>query len=186
MATPLAAGAVGLIREFLRKKKQIANPTAALIKAVLVAGAVRLPNQSPAGSVVDNHQGFGRINLDSILAAKTPAKAQFIEVAPGLSTGQSWNKTIKVKANSSNLRVVLAYSDFPGSNLVNNLNLIVTSPAGKLFAGNQQAGTPATPDTKNNVEVVNLKSPTTGNWKIQIVASSIPKGPQDFSIVVLV
>ena len=42
MATPLVAGAVALLRELLRTKKQIANPTAALLKAALIAGATRL------------------------------------------------------------------------------------------------------------------------------------------------
>jgi len=185
MATPLTAGAVGLIREFLRKKKGIANPTAALLKATLIAGATRLPGQALAGSVCDNNQGFGRVNLDAILSPTAPVKAKFTEVAPGLSTGASWSQTIKVKTAGSGLRIVLTYTDFPGSNLINNLNLIVTSPAGKKYVGNQRTGGTAVLDTKNNVEVVQENAAVAGNWGVQVVGSSIPKGPQDFAIVVL-
>src|SRR3954470_7247353 len=39
MATPLVAGAVALLREYLRTKKQIAKPSGALLKAALIAGA---------------------------------------------------------------------------------------------------------------------------------------------------
>lgn len=80
---------------------------------------------------------------------------------------------------------VLTYTDFPGSNLVNNLNLIVTSPTGKKFVGNQRIGGPRILDSKNNVEMVQLNSAEIGNWTVQVVGSSIPKGPQDFAVVIL-
>ena len=186
MATPLTAGAVGLVREFLRKKKGIASPTAALLKATLVAGATRLSGQAPTtGSVCDNNQGFGRVNLDAVLSPVAPVRAKFTEVTPGLATGASWSQTIKVTASGSGLRIVLAYSDFPGSNLVNNLNLIVTSPTGKRFVGNQRTSGAAALDTRNNVEVVQENAAAAGDWNVRVVGSSIPKGPQDFAIVAL-
>jgi serine protease AprX len=43
MATPLTAGAIAAIRQHLRRDRQIGNPTAALLKAVVIAGADRLP-----------------------------------------------------------------------------------------------------------------------------------------------
>ena len=71
MATPLTSGAVAALRQHLRRNHGIANPTAALLKAVLIAGADRLPGTAPAGTVVDPHQGFGRIDLAAV--AKPPA-----------------------------------------------------------------------------------------------------------------
>ena len=64
MATPLVAGGVAVLREFLRTKKGIAAPTAALLKASLIAGAQRLAGTAPANTLLDIHQGFGRVNLD--------------------------------------------------------------------------------------------------------------------------
>jgi len=184
-AAPLTAGAVALIREFLRKKKGIANPTAALLKAALVAGAQRLPGYGNAGSVCDYDQGFGRVNVDAILAPAAPRVSRFADIVAGLKTGAAYSTPIKVNSTSANLRIVLAYSDFPGSNLINNLNLIVTSPTGSVYAGNQRIGGTPTVDTRNNVEVVEVKSPSVGTWTIQVVASSVPKGPQDFALAIL-
>ena len=46
MATPLTAGAVALIREYLRTKQKMQSPSAALLKAALITGAARLPAAS--------------------------------------------------------------------------------------------------------------------------------------------
>ncbi|MFN9035994.1 MAG: serine protease, partial [Planctomyces sp.] len=78
-----------------------------------------------------------------------------------------------------------AYTDYPGSNLMNNLNLVVTDPSGKIYTGNQRAGGPAVLDARNNVEVVQENSAAAGNWTIRVVASSVTVGPQDFALVVL-
>ncbi|MCW3106746.1 MAG: serine protease, partial [Segetibacter sp.] len=180
MATPLSAGSVALIREFLRTKKKITDPSAALLKAVLIAGATRLPGDEPAGVLVDNHQGYGRINIDAVVASK--ANVEFVEVQPGLKTGGVYTKQIKV-SNNSPLRIVLAYSDFPGSSLINNLNLILTSPDGIKYIGNQPAGGAMMMDTVNNVEVIQIDNPTLGIWRMDVIASNIPQGPQDFALV---
>jgi hypothetical protein len=38
-------------------------------------------------------------------------------------------------------------------------------------------------DTVNNVEVIELGKPSAGNWRLEVVASNIPHGPQDFALV---
>ena len=83
MATPLTAGAVALLREFLRKKRGIATPSAALLKALLIAGAERLPGTASSKALLDNHQGFGRVNLDRSVT-RTLATID----GPGLKTGE--------------------------------------------------------------------------------------------------
>jgi serine protease AprX len=182
MATPLTAGAVALVREFLRKKRGIANPSAALMKATLIAGARRLPNTAPAGTILDNDQGFGRVNLDRSL--KNPLCT--VEGTP-LQTGQKSTTTIKVPAGGGNLRIVMAYTDFPGDSLVNNLNLIVTAPSGTRYTGNQKtsAGGSLALDSNNNVEVVDITSAPAGTWSVDVVASSVSPGPQDFALAAI-
>jgi serine protease AprX len=182
MATPLTAGAVALVREYLRTRKNIANPSAAMLKATLIAGATRLAGTATAGTIVDNHQGFGRVNLDAVLAPASPAVGTFVNVQPGLATGAAYTATVNVKSNAVPLRIVLAYTDFPGNKLINNLNLIVTGPDGKRRVGNQ-SGTGITLDTANNVEVVHIDKPAAGAWKIEVIASNVPHGPQDFALV---
>ena len=184
MATPLTAGAVGLVREYLRKKKHITKPSAALLKATLIAGAIRLAGYAPSGMLVDNQQGYGRVNLDNILAPAQPAVAKFFEVRPGVQTGQLNRTTIQLQSANVPLRIVLAYSDYPGPVLVNNLNLIVRGPDNRVYAGNQRVGSsPMQLDNKNNVEAVQIDQPSPGEWRIEVVGANIPQGPQDFALV---
>ena len=182
MATPLAAGAAGLIREYLRKIQNLPNPSAALIKAALIASAVRIKSIAPKNAISDNDQGFGRVNLESILIPTPPAKVYFLDVAPGVETGQSYNLTLNVTSNSAPLRIVMVYTDYPGRSLVNNLNLIARSPTGRIYAGNALSGKLIL-DNKNNIEALNILKPRVGSWQVQVVGANIPNGPQDFAIV---
>ena len=185
MATPLVAGAVGLLREYLRTKKQMASPSAALLKAALVAGATRLPGSGSAGAVVDNDQGYGRVNVDAVIAPPAPASAQFVDATAGLRTGQLDSRTLTVKSSAQPLRIALAWSDAPGPTIVNNLNLIVTSPDGRKLVGNQRRNGPPTLDKTNNVELVHVDKPAAGTWTLDVVASNVPRGPQDFALVAI-
>jgi serine protease AprX len=182
MATPLVSGAMALIREFLRKKQGIANPSAALMKAVLIAGAQRLPNTAPNGTILDNDQGFGRVNLDRSL--KKPLCT--VEGTP-LQTGEKSTTTVTVPSGGGNLRIAMAYTDFPGDTLINNLNLIVTAPSGTRYTGNQKtsAGGSLALDADNNVEVVDITNAAAGKWTIDVVASSVSPGPQDFGLAAI-
>jgi len=175
MATPLTAGAVGIVREYLRTVKKIKNPSAALLKACIISGAQRI--QGGTATAFDNDQGFGRVNLDAVLAPPKPSSAKFQDIHPGLATGDVATFTLNVRSDKSPLRVVLVYTDYPGRSLVNNLNLIVRGPTGKVYAGNNG------PDNINNVEMVHIKKPAPGVWQIQVVGSNVPQGPQDFAIV---
>ena len=65
MATPLVAGCAAVLRETL-VKNGTPTPSAALIKALLINGAVELTGQyspSEAGPSPNNNSGFGRVNL---------------------------------------------------------------------------------------------------------------------------
>ncbi len=183
MATPLTAGAVALLREYFRTKRKVTRPTAALLKAALITGATRLSGYAPKGALVDNHQGYGRVNIDAVLSPPKPTTAQFLEVKPGLSTGEVHTIEVKVKSGDVPLRVTLAYSDYPGPSLVNNLNLLVNAPDGKTYVGNQKASGPIAFDVRSNVEAVHVQTPVAGIWRIQVVGSNIPQGPQGFALV---
>jgi subtilisin family serine protease len=183
MATPLAAGAVGLLRHHVRKKRVAGGATAALLKALLIASTVRLA-VSGGRRLVDNDQGYGLINLGSALKPSHSRRLRMYNVSPGLGTGEAWNRTIRLSA-AAPLRVVLAYSDFPGPALVNNLNLMVTGPDGARFVGNQPQARSVTLDSANNVELVEVPSAASGQWRIEVVGSNVPEGPQEFAVVII-
>lgn len=181
MATPLAAGAAALVREFFRTRQNIARPSAALLKATLICGATRLSlPYVPGNPIADNHQGFGRINLDSALSPPAGQIFGFVDRSAGLRTGQLFARAIAVSGTRS-LRVVLVYSDYPGRGLKNNLNLLLTAPDGSRRVGNAPAGS-LTFDSVNNVEVIEAANPGPGNWQVQVVAANVPEGPQPFAL----
>ena len=181
MATPLTAGAVAALRQHLRRDRGINNPTAALLKAVLIVAATRLPNTAPAGTVLDSHQGFGRVDLSRVV--KPPAGHKlWLSQSSSVITGQSRRRTITVKTGGAPLRIALAYADYPGATLVNNLNLVVTAPDGTKRVGNQPEGGPLVFDTANNVEVVHVANAAAGSWTVDVVGSNVPQGPQRYAL----
>ena len=161
----------------------INNPTAALLKAVLIVGASAGWHRPPAG-LLDNHQGFGRVHL--ALLVKPPAGTKlWLTQSSSVGTGQSRRCTITVKTGGAPLRIVLAYTDHPGATLVNNLNLVVTAPDGTKRVGNQAEGGPLVFDTANNVEVVQVAKAAAGAWTIEVVGSNVPQGPQRYALAAL-
>ncbi|RIK40286.1 MAG: hypothetical protein DCC55_15540 [Chloroflexi bacterium] len=64
-----------------------------------------------------------------------------------------------------------------------SVNLIVNSPDGSFFVGNDFDGD-GTPDSSNNVEKVIIPTPALGVWTILVVGANVPQGPQDFALVV--
>ena len=93
-------------------------------------------------------------------------------------------RTLTLGPASGPLRVVLAYSDFPGPRLVNNLNLILKGPDGVNHLGNSAAGAIQF-DATNNVEVIDIDVAPAGDWRVRVVASNVPNGPQPFALAVI-
>ena len=184
MATPLVAGCAALARQYLREMRAMATPSAALIKAIIIHSAhyVRSATTS-AGQLADNVQGWGRVDLGSVLNPPPPVHVLFIDQAQGLPTGEARQFRVQVAGPEAPLRVTLVYTDFAGADLVNNLNLFVNGPDGAFFAGNDFDGDGA-PDGQNNVEGVLIPQPLAGEWTIVVVGSNVPQGPQDFALVV--
>lgn len=180
MATPLTAGAVALIRQYLRTVKAIPSPSAALLKAALIAGAVPIQRRS---GPPDIEQGFGRVDLDGVLSPPAPLTATFVE-GPKLATGQAQALPLQINSAGQPLKVVMAYTDYPGENLINNLNLLVRAPDGTIHVGNAQPDETAT-DSINNVECVSLPAAAAGAWTVQVVAANVAMGPQDYALAIL-
>jgi len=98
-------------------------------------------------------------------------------------TGQSDEFTFQVRSSNHPLRVAMSYSDYPGASLVNNLNLLLIDPQGRYYVGNGTSGNLLVMDTRNNVEVIRVRRPRSGSWKLRIIASQVPHGPQEYAFV---
>ncbi|MEA3274533.1 MAG: S8 family serine peptidase, partial [Pseudomonadota bacterium] len=186
MATPLVAGCAAVVRQYLRQTANIDEPSAALLKTTLIHSSVFLPYrfaQPGSSGRADDEQGWGRLDLQRVLNPQPPTKVLFFDETAGLQTGEMREFAIEISDGSVPLRITLGYNDFPGEDLVNNVNLIANDPNGNFFVGNDLVGAGA-PDSDNNVEGILVENPATGNWSIRVVASNIPEGPQSVALVV--
>jgi subtilisin family serine protease len=202
MATPLVAGGAALIRQYLRERRGIDRPGAALLKAALIHSAEYLNYDNHQDIPwFDGEQGWGRINLQQVLNPIAPKIVYFIDVgeAQGLATTKAQHRyNIYVTDSTVPLRVTLVYTDYPGKiddpkkanlltkKLVNNLNLRLKSPNGQPYLGNDRHRN-GIPDSTNNVEGIIFPSPDPGTWIVEIYAETISKlvnQPQDYALVV--
>ena len=173
MATPNAAGASVLIREYLLEIAQRPSPQGALIKALLVLGAQDINTRD----IPNNDEGWGRVNLKETLAP-SQGRGIWVDDRSVLSnTGQSKSYVFNVTFANSQLKTVLAWSDARGSRfsnnqLVNDLDLEVESPDGTIYLGNDFANgrstTGGTKDDVNNLEVVLIDTAMKGIWTVRV------------------
>ena len=73
MVSPTAAGYAAILREALANIQTIANPSAALLEALLVNGAVAMPRPPKLPSQLVTF-GFGRVNLGDPFPALRPRR----------------------------------------------------------------------------------------------------------------
>lgn len=205
MATPTAAGGATLLREYLRKgfyptgdlsTNNEINPSAALIKAMLINGAVdiSLLTQNSVLNYLypDNNQGFGRLLLDTVLFFSNPQRdSRGLRIwdkwnSFGLKTGEEDYYDVSITSSSEPLKVTLAWTDPPPCplspiSLSHDLDLEVISPSGLVYRGNcfdQGSSYPnGAKDSINNVEEVFIVSPEIGNYRIKVKGYYVPYIP---------
>lgn len=203
MASPAVAGAAALVRQYLvdgwyptgsPDAQDSLVPTGALLKAVLVSGAVDMTGVLGYPSDLE---GWGRVQLDRSLFFAGDDRGLVIlddvRRAQGLRTNDERTYTIDVVDGAQDLRVTLAFTEPPAALLaanatVNDLDLFVTAPDGTEYWGNRTDGNGASipggsPDAKNNLEQVLIASPQVGAWTVTVIARSVPIDAQGFALV---
>ncbi len=210
-ASPTIAGAAALVRQYytdgfyptgIATASNAITPSAALLKATIIAAARRVPTRNygtgadlVAQPVPSNEQGFGFPVLDDALyfpGDQTKLRVFDVAASNGLAQGQTASLNIDVVAGTP-LKAVLVWTDPPGvvrssadpaPELVNDLDLRVITPAGETRLGNEaiHAGKR---DTLNNVEEVMIAAPVTGTYSLNVDATTIGSGPrQSYALVV--
>jgi subtilisin family serine protease len=171
MATPLVAGCCAAIRECLLKNGYedetdgVTNPTASLIKALIINGAVTVAGQYMPVHISKEpnpHSGFGRVNLaNSIEMIEPQNKTSGYGVgAIDEETEKPFELEIPIPSDgtTSTFKVTMAYADLPGAALCNDLNLVVVVGDNERHGnqGSREFGVGARQsfDRKNNVEQV--------------------------------
>jgi serine protease AprX len=201
MATPLVAGCAAVLRETL-VKNGMPTPSAALIKALLINGAVELPGQyspSEAGPSFNSNSGFGRVDLLGSVILPGPNPDGGLGEGGPLKQGEEETFTVDIPAQSpgnkdvagagamgvgtmglgATYKITLVWSDPPGAQLQNDLDLIVAAADGSERHGNM--GTGAGFDRANNVEQVVWTNMPAGPAKVTIRAFHITNLPQPYA-----
>jgi subtilisin family serine protease len=185
MASPVVSGAVAVWSEKYREQTGT-NPSPALTKAVFTAVAQDLGgNPNADGGIMghrpDRFQGYGRIDLDEVM--NHPSDVFLVDQQTVFdAVGQEWATTISAADPSRPMRIMLAWTDAPGSPTgglteawVNNLDLSVEVAEG-LFLGNVIGGdgwsaTGGSSDSINNLEGVFL-TPEQHGGAVQITVTA--------------
>ncbi len=192
MATPACAGVAALVRQYYSKgfypsgspnPSDSIYPSGALIKATLLLSTVDMTGVS---GYPNYDEGWGRILLDNALYFSGDSRKLWIDdYKTGLDTGDSVRYLMQVLSSSQPFKIVLVWHDTAAAananpTLVNNLNLRVKDPSNQVYWGNYfsngQSTPGGSPDTRNNVEVFLLNSPSTGVYEVAVLGANVPTG----------
>lgn len=191
MAAPLVSGCAALVRQHYVDGGH--DPSAALLRGTIINGTRWLGGDDSIadhGMTPNYHQGFGCVDMTRTIPndARPELKLAFADTWQEpqrqlASSGARFRFFVEAESGEE-LRVCLAYTDLPGRALQNNLNLMVEEPSGNKLLGN--ADVPMAlriPDPDNNVEIVRVAQPD-GRYLIQVNATNLLSGPQDFALIV--
>lgn len=200
-STPLVAGAAALAFQWL-KTTLGAEPSPALVKAFILNSTTYLTGAFGGDSLPGAHQGWGLLNLARMF--ESTSRIVYDESPSRTFTtsgGAPFETTGVIADQSKEFRVMLAWTDPPGSAItnapyVNQLNLEVVV-GGVVYNGNSFSGQYSTTggqkDFVNNVQSVRLPAGTTGPFVIRvrptiIAGDGVPGNgnplDQDFALVV--
>ncbi len=186
MSGPAVCGAAALLLEDYRAQyatePDFRNST---LKTFLAHTAVDLVNAGP-----DYQTGYGSIRIrDAIDFMRT---GNFLE--DEVTQGQTYGVLVSVLPGTSELKVTMAWDDYPGtanSNpvLVNDLDLRVFDPSlAQHFPWALNPGSPSAAAVRtqanrlDNIEQVYVANPTPGIWIVEVHGYDVPEGPQPFSL----
>jgi len=201
MATPGCAGGAALVRQYFEEgfhgsgandPAMAMQPTAALVKAVMIQSGQPMWYDEGSDKVFPPKlphpsQGYGRVDLSTVLwfGAESNFNARYFNNETVQPEGQTCYGF--AVANGSQFKVSLVWMDkegdpaAPGKVLVQDLDLVVTTPSGELITGNHLDGGL---DRVNNNEQVTVVSAEIGVYSVFVKAHDLPMGAQRFALVV--
>ena len=187
MSAPATAGTIALIREALMNSGQPWPVLPSTIKGVLINTADDLGNTGP-----DFSFGHGRVNGVDAVDKIVIGEPSYVENQTTTGTVHIYDLT--VPSGAEKLKVTLVWSDpgglgIAGKDLINDLDLELVNPFASielpwvLDPDNPASFATKGVDRLNNVETVEIESPTPGLWKARVTGFNIPTGPQLYSLI---
>ena len=187
MATPATAGVSALLLQQMRRTAgPLYRPLPSTMKALLVNTAQDYGNVGP-----DFQFGYGEIRVQ---AAADAIRNRLAMVERTLDQGDEGLFQFAVAAGQSVLQVTVAWDDYPGQplaqhELVNDLDIYLESPTRTIhYPWILDPASPSSPatrgaDHRNPMEQVLVNNPQVGLWTLHVVGTTVPEGPQTYSIL---
>jgi len=189
MAAPQVSGAAALFTQYYRGLPGAGgDPSPALTKAALMAVGRDLAGHQDAdgatlGHRPDNKQGWGRLDLVSLVAPPPGSVIYYDQGRVFEESGETWLREVTPVNPGAPMRIMLVWTDAPGPGLggstpawSNNLDLVVEAGGntylGNVFGANGWSTTGGAADFKNNAEGVFLTAPP-ASITIRVVAANI-------------
>jgi serine protease AprX len=195
MATPLVSGCAALVREYYTTKRNVEQPSAALLKATLINSTTWLTGSSSIAEhdrMANYHQGYGRINMANAIPdnAASDTRLAFVDDWKDekrwlKSSGSRFRFFLRVKGGKP-LRICLVWTDAPGRGVQNALGLVMDhQQTRERWFGNQDRADRLQPDfdRENNVQVIRLPQAPEGDYLVHVVARNLLRNGQDFALV---
>jgi Subtilase family/CARDB len=193
------SGSAALFVQDFRAKNSGRSPLPSTVKAHFIHTARDLNDSTTTWYTrgPDYASGYGVVQVDDAISKERQKRWSEASV----SQGQTNTFFMNVPPLSTSVKVTLAWDDAPGdpgsatSALVNDLDLIVTDPSGRrIFPWTLNPASPSDPavrngeDHLNNVEEVEVTGigkagVQSGLWKVQVRGTTVPVGPQTYSLV---
>ncbi|MDH7464380.1 S8 family peptidase [Chitinophagaceae bacterium 26-R-25] len=184
-SSPTVTGTLALLYERYRQLNAGADPSSALIKALVCNTAEDKGAIGP-----DYAYGYGNLNARRAVEA-LEKNAYYMNTA---TNGSAQTQTISNVPAGAQVKIMLCWTDPSASPnavnaLINNLDLTVTDGSGTshkpltLNPANVAALATEAVDNFNNIEQVVVTNLTAGNFTINVTGTNIPTGSQDYAVV---
>ena len=193
-ATPIVAGLLGLTIEMYVKGMLDSEvngedlyknrPHAMTAKALLISSARQYDFRGRSHDLTRAHQGWGLPNVEDIYKDAQMGKLHIVDESETLLTGESYTLRLSIGEETPELKATMIFREpealvSASKQVINNLDLKLTSPSGKTYYGNigLEEGTESLEseegDSINTVENIILKNPEVGEWELEVKAQEI-------------
>jgi hypothetical protein len=174
MACPNVAGSAALVTEYLQKYHNL-NASSSLIKAVIIGSADLPYDEEPEPDV---EYGFGVVNLGRHLPFNKTTFKLLVADRVLIKDQTHLRATVNVISPDTELRITISFIDavtaYDGyTPLFGELALIVESPSGQLYRGNQHPRN-GEEHFSTHQRVIIFPNVEIGSWTIHIIANLVP------------
>ena len=192
-ATPIVAGAFGLMYEMWSENEFGTNPTgstpfekrphAMTARALMTNQAFRYTiGNTNRGEALRIQQGWGMPDLNNLLA--NASRINVIDESSVLAVGETDSYCISIPSGTPDLMITMNYLDPPGTtssslHRINDVSITVMDPNGTTYYGNVGLETDnystsgGAKDDLNVAEHVFIQNPMAGDWNIVVSADEV-------------